>query len=1704
MNVFNLRDNVIEDYHQYVRSFLNIQDDKIREFVEKELEKGFLWSDPLVQLTPSYEMGKSVSELVVDGILHPLCERIFQKNGKVFNLYKHQEKAIRTAIQKEHYILTTGTGSGKSLTYLIPIIDQILKNDPTKEQVRALIIYPMNALINSQHKAIGELLQNLGEGNSPITFGRYTGQEGMEEREKYQQHPPHILLTNYMMLEMMMSRPAEGVFLDRTLSKLEILVLDELHIYTGRQGADVSMLVRRVRQRCGNDDLLCIGTSATMVTGGTRDEQREAVSKVAGKIFGVDIKAENVIDEHLKRSITFEVDVSLESLKKSLSDISPDTYEGLMTSPLSAWIEENFGIYQEDGFYKRRKPVTLSEGAKRLAELTEININLCEDKIRDYLHKGSTLRRADKSPVFAVRLHQFISKGDSVYATFESLNNRHLTLSGQRFVETENNNDRVLAPLVFCRVCGQEYYRVSRKEGEKLLEPKISDDREQGQASDGYLVIENEEDPIWDESRLSEMPNNWFRESKSGRKLKTEYIESVPKRMFVTSGGKYHHEPSDNTTPAWFLSAPFLCCLSCGTVYDRRTKEFTKLAPLSSEGRSTATTLLCLSNLTQMQKEEELPRDSIKILSFTDNRQDASLQAGHFNDFIQVGMLRSAIYKALENNKSLDHSTVAFEVVKALNLPQEVYAQNPGGIGIQPKKNLEAFTEFIEYRTLFDLRRGWRVVQPNLEQCGLLKIEYPALLDVCQKDELWNSDETLSIASHDDRFRVAKAFLSHLRFSLALDARCFEGINQEAIKRKVNNVLKDPWKFDDDEKLFEGKWFAWGNGEKGDLSLSPTSVLGKYLRSGRAWSWLDNNLNNDEYEHLLRALVDILHQGGYIADESGGEVFRIQLQVDSLRWVKGDGQAYILDPVRTKRMSGREREFEAEANEYFRIFYTQMPLGLRHFEGREHTGQTSRQDREDRESKFRSGELSCLFCSPTMELGIDIADLNVVNMRNVPPNPANYAQRSGRAGRSGQPAFISTYCSTGSGHDQYFYRKQADMVAGVVSPPRLDLGNEELIKSHIRAIWVAQTGIGGHLTGSIDRILDLSDNALPIKEEIKNQIDLSEVKIKKCIDDGQNIIEQSKEDIDSSGWYSDEWLDSVVRSSAKEFDDAFDRWRELYRLADKQLHEALDTIRNAHRDRLSKDEKIKAEARLHEAQRQKDLLCNMVSSRDDSDFYPYRYLASEGFLPGYNFPRLPVRAFIRSSQDGEYLSRSRFLALSEYGPRNIIYHEGRKYRVVRSLLPAGDTESRFTRAKICIPCGTFHTGDNLNVDICEHCGEALNAENSEFLPNLFEMTTVATQRTDRITCDEDERVRQGYDITTHYRFSRKDGLEHRKSAEVIGSNGGQLLKLDYAPSAYVWRINRKWRRGKETGFTLDLTRGIWDKKVGDIEDTALDAGKEQENVRTGVQPFVHDTKNILLVYLPNGMAIVDNHLANLQHALQKAISISYQVDESEISSERIGEGDKRGILFWEVTDGGMGVLERLIEEPDAISEMAKVALEFCHFKLETGEENKDDIECARACYDCLLSYRNQRDHIVLDRHLIKEQLLGFKDSVTKKTYGKRTYDEQYEWLRQQTDSRSELEKKFLDYLYRSGRRLPDFAQKTVSNYPTRPDFYYEDGYVCVYCDGTPHDKEDQKKEDEKIRTDLMNKGYRVVVIRFDKDFGSQVEESNDVFGVVKR
>jgi ATP-dependent helicase YprA (DUF1998 family) len=203
LDIFDLRNQIIDDYHNYIDSFLNIRDRQVKAFVDAELKQGKLWQDPLIQLNPAYKRGASIAELIASEVLHPDCGKYFRN----FQFYHHQSQAFLAAQRQQAYVLTTGTGSGKSLSYVVPIIDDILRH-PEIQGVRAILVYPMNALINSQKEEFDKFIKQVTD--SPIRVEQYTGQEKLERKTEIQNNPPHIILTNYVMLELMLTRVHEA------------------------------------------------------------------------------------------------------------------------------------------------------------------------------------------------------------------------------------------------------------------------------------------------------------------------------------------------------------------------------------------------------------------------------------------------------------------------------------------------------------------------------------------------------------------------------------------------------------------------------------------------------------------------------------------------------------------------------------------------------------------------------------------------------------------------------------------------------------------------------------------------------------------------------------------------------------------------------------------------------------------------------------------------------------------------------------------------------------------------------------------------------------------------------------------------------------------------------------------------------------------------------------------------------------------------------------------------------------------------------------------------------------------------------------------------------------------------------------------------------------------------------------------------------
>ncbi len=1688
MSIFKLHEAIVDDYSNYIQSFFSIADERIQKFVEESLiKRQELWPDVLIQLNPSYKYADTVEQMVLSGKLNKLCGDVFRnRNGASIRLFRHQKEAIEKALSHKHFIITSGTGSGKTLTYLIPIFHRVASEPMDVPRVKALIIYPMNALVNSQYEALRTFSEQYKKRmgiECPVKFEKYTGQEDLDQKLRIQKNPPHILLTNYVMAELMLVRPEEHNLVDKATSALEFLVVDEVHTYRGRQGADVGLLIRRLRERCGNPNLLCIGTSATMVAGKatSKIERQKAVSQFAEKLFGVKVEPDNVVEETLDRATSSSVRPTPDNLKKAIEDKLPSNRDEFINNPLSVWIEETYGIDVEpDGNLRRKTPISFKEGAKKLSELTGLAETICENRLQDFFMLGIRLSTEEGFPIFAFKLHQFFGQGRTVYSTLEPPSKRVLSLEGLYYAPSQESNT-VLFPLQFCRICGQEYYAVLKNDSQSIFVPfesaqEISPDEE---TTAGYLMLaEDDQLKEWDSEHL---PYEWFDRN---NRIKRDYRKHIPQLYYVLPDGSFSLDPLPDAIPFWFQPKPFLLCLNCGEFYTRRDKsEYKKLVGLSTEGRSTSTTVLSISAL------ENAPKGGIdeggrKILSFTDNRQDASLQAGHFNDFILVSLLRAGILAALKKYKRLQFDTIANQVVECLGLELSDVAKNKNLRLDSPqgKEVWKTFQNLIEYRIYEDLRRGWRVVQPNLEQCGLLCIEYRGLDELCQEDANWSEVKPLKLLQPEKRKEILTTVLDHFRRKLAIFVPCLSETYQLQLKKRVEQQINERWGFDETEKLKRGTRFILPGYERiydDDLSLSDKTVLGRYLKKSIAI--------NGDYSAFIHDLMNVLSSFGLIKKERDNHIEYVQLDASSIFWCECDRDSCPPDPIYSGRVKHPHYEEAAKkANQYFREFYLKGALSLKRIEGQPHTAQVKYEDRQKREQRFKDGDLSCLFCSPTMELGIDIADLQLLHLRNVPPTPANYAQRSGRAGRRGDPALIMTYCSAGSGHDQYFFRHREDMVAGVVRPPRIDLSNEDLVRAHIHAIWLAKISL--NLTDSISTLLELSLNGYPIKEDIKNQIKLSESRLNECLAEAESIIRSSSIEESNTDWYSRDWLKNVLIRAPEEFDAALNRWRELYRAADLQWEEANDKLRYPIRD---KDERKKAEAQRREAEHQKNLLCNIETTREESDFYPYRYLASEGFLPGYNFPRLPVRAYI-PREDGEFISRPRFLAISEFGPRNIIYHEGGKYEAGRLIIPPGGLDSRCKMAKLCTNCGYFQA--NESADLCENCGCLLDASTSRIV-NLLEMPNVKTWKRERISCDEEERRRLGYELTSHFRFSPgPTGQKRTDEASVQDGSSSPLLHLIYGPAAELFRINHGWRNRREAGFLINLKTGEW---VSRVEEDEPELTMPPDQIRR-ICLFVRDFHNILLIYLhPEIGQQEEAFRATLQYCLQRGIEQVFQVEESEIASERIGSGENRAILLYEASEGGVGVLRHLISERDLIAEIAAVALERCHFNLDNFEDNKP--ECSHACYECLLSYTNQRDYPLLNRHLVKDFLLRLSKSSTQPIKGGRDYEQHYRWLKSLTDSRSELERRFIDHLYASNRRLPDDAQKALKDYTCIPDFFY-DPNCCIFCDGNIHDQPAQKERDIEIRAALKDLGYRVVVIRYDQDIEEQVRKYPDIFG----
>lgn len=1700
----------MSDYKAYIESFVNIEDEFIKRRVQTEIAEGKLWPIPLLQFNPSFSQGVSLNDLVAERKIHPELNNVF----KGYKLHKHQAEALRMGADDKGFVVVSGTGSGKSLTYISTILDYLFKQKSASTGVTAIVVYPMNALINSQFLEFEKYAKNYKTNTGkdfPIRVKKYTGQESTDDKKDTVNNPPDIVLTNYVMLELLLTRNAEENLRNKIFNSLRFLVFDELHTYRGRQGSDVGLLIRKLKAQCKNEPI-CIGTSATMASGITWQQQQQAIAKVANDFFAPTspYQTDQIIGEYLEK-VTTGTPNSADVSHALINDSGFSSVSELISHPVSVWLEENVILEQRGDRFFRAKPRTLQEIIKDISSFADLDSTICDEALLKYLHKlelfNNKQSASDNRTYFPFKIHQFINQTGSVYATLEPHDRRELELDAIAKTSPEKG-EKPFFQIAFSRITGADLYCVLREDALNRFLPRpfnkyIEDD---DVPNAGYIILQAAHtDQLWDEQRdIENLPENWIRYDKNGiPQIKKEYKGRLPEKVYVDAHGRVSDQLKSDYMEAWFIPYNSNIDFTSGTVYDTRTKEGTMYSSLGVEGRSTSTNVLVFSMIQQMNSEG-LNENIQKVLSFTDNRQDTALQSGHFNDFIKVGQLRSAIWRALNIKGTLDYTTILETTYEQLKINLDEYVLKSADPGTyQHEENIKAVKGALYYKIIHDLRRGWRVILPNLEQCGLLNINYRSIEQEVEREK-WKDHQITGQLSSEQMKELIFQLLDYFRKSSAIHLNALTLTEIDKNYRVFKENLKPSWLYTSNEKILYPYHVrilptARRRNNLYMISAGSRSAPGRFMKNFLYAEIGFRFTNATEFEEFITWTLDELSRSGFLfRDDRTIDVPLYQLNGTHILWNKGNEQTVVIDKVKNPSYL----LLTPQINQYFKDFYKTDFAAGKTIRAGEHSGQLKNDQRIKFEDQFRNGDLSLLCCSPTMELGIDISDLMAVHMRNVPPDPANYTQRSGRAGRSGQAALVFTYCSAGSAHDQHYFQHRIDMVAGIVQVPKLDYGNEELVRGHLYSLFLAEAGIED-LNNSLAILVDETPGpeSLKLKSTVVEKLSLRPEQIEKLISIFNTTVNDFKNSEGSKDWLDEKWIKKQLSDAIQRFDKSLDRWRILYKNALTVIQRA-SLIENDVTIPSSDERKRNATREKRFALKEIDLLRNVrqpnKSTNDQSEFSPYRYLAAEGFLPGFNFTRLPVRLFV-PHEDGQYISRPRALAIREFGPRNSLYYMGNKFMAGR--MPVNDLNSQLGRAKISLATGYILTDQNGDYDqnMDPFAQIELNSDNNrELLHNLLELSECRADEQGRITCEEEERMREGFQIDTF--FTMKGNLNSVKKLKATVADK-ELLEISYLPAVSLYKINRKWRTSDAQGFHMEENSGIW-KKPSAVTNAAT--GLNPVSL-INVQLFTDYTADAIYIKpLKNlNLASQQDGAITLLYALKRAIENIFQVESREIGAEIMGKEEEPNIMIYEAAEGSLGILKQIIKDPLIFRRIAEEAFDICHFNKSTDDQQPFGV----ASYHDLLSYYNQQYHQQISRYDIKYALENLirADYTIQSNNAFDSYEQQFEYLMNLVDQSSTTEAQLLKYLHKNKLRLPDSNQYDLrpKGCNTIPDFLYNtEVHACIFCDGIHHDPDHVIQLDAQKRACVENLGYEVIVWHYKTPLQELVNQYPHIFSKI--
>lgn len=1603
---------------------------RLRSKVIEQISKEVLVKGPFVESLPDFDKGMSLRDMASAGRLHSDWNKMSQHAADLWErpLHAHQCLAME---QSENYIVATGTGSGKTEAFLFPMIEDLLSGSFRDEPgVKAILIYPLNALATDQMHRIARLL--FRDMDDPdITLGLYTGQvqssddrptlestiQGMPafrenfgedspvpqnwllSRDEMLQDPPDILITNYAMLEHILLLPRNRGLLNKAIVKW--LVLDELHSYTGATAIEVAFLIRKLKANLGIDrgHMRCVGTSASL------DPARKAdLVNFAEKLFDEPfpyardsvISAERKIHPALSTPVEENV-LSADSwisLGDTLSELRSKGVFGMEEAKYQVqhW-NASTNILTLDGPHfgealinalSRSKEVRnaarfLSSRIYHVGALaTAIFPDEDSEKANRATHALISLGVMAKSyvsntyPLLPARYHIAASAIPGLIITLTKNDNEHwasLDVSAQGRMATEERE--AAWSLWVCRNCGEPYIecyddrrsmnpipsRRKKKSGDRVLLRL---------AGNGALALEDD-----DEEQLSASTGKSVTiDPKTGK-----ILEDGDQAGLTLEVANMHHA-DDN--PRKLMKR----CLCCGDTGGISHEPVTRIHPGDEMMASYISSLLIEEMPASNYEDSSKPIDGRHILTFSDNRQDAAFFAPYIERISRVESLRGAILSCLESVENpIDIHELCNDVWSRLAKHNFVLYSHSLHTPLKPGLAKDRLLSLIVAEaTMGGLRQ-------SMESYGLMSISYDGFENALEgvKHEL--SDDYLKKISYPTLMFI----LTTMRQGRAINS----------MNRKLDLSDDSIW----GEALADTR-INWVLVKSGTASRT-RAILPKHDSIHTRATWILEErlgIEKSQAREFLKSLWNTLSRRsvGLLEKNGNGKV----LAVEKWEFNRSDGTLHICNTCarvstfdfegvcaawrcegKTKPISSNEIH-ESEKSHYINRYRENPPSVI----AREHTAALSTEDRNRIEDRFREGHINLLSCTTTMEMGVDLGDLEAVVCRNVPPGISNYQQRSGRAGRRAQVAPIALTIARQNRYDQVKFDEFDEYLESLPAMPYLSLANLAFLRRHqvscILSGWIAKrigttsrTGAPNleHVLGKKLDNFSIHDIRSELEEWLKSDEGIERIIIAEKMTQGLEF-RVSRADL----------ADLAKREIGRWIVEVADRWQ--------IMDNAITVSRKAIASDDCSDEDIKYHnKRIDALGKNKDRYMRQNVTT---------MLSQRAVIPTYSFPIHSLHLEIVTQKDpknrsrtGPDLNRDAALAIAEYAPGAEVVAAGRIWRsagIARRHIYATDQTSYIDRGsyRICRNCRHPETiGESEKFEPkCSHCGKEARAEIRHFQVPIGFLTSYresdgrdpGTSRIRSRYVDEARLITKA--LPTHYKDTNIKGIRtFFAPAHIRPDNDvdfvGRMMVVNRGPRTYGYltcnycehsQPAEKFRQSKE-----DIPHA--DPRTG-RDCTNVDLNRPEDLVhiyQTDIRGFhiSHEMPSIDEATEEDQDFIRTCLLRTVGEAFRLAAASLLEADPRDLrASIEISFDDAPLIILSDTTPGGAGYVSRLIQE----SQFSAKNLLVEALKILDCPRNK---KCETSCSKCLNDYSNQQFWDEFDRHLASGWLRDLLDKV---------------------------------------------------------------------------------------------------------------------------